>query len=611
MKRSFFKIASTACLTLSLSTLAMAADFRDLGDRGNAIQALQSVGKSIAPEASEDFGIQAAKALQLGENSSLQFNSDRTLPFNLGHARRYTQTYNGIPIWNAEVVVEENENREVIGVEGKAVYGIENLGTLSTQPTLSPGDALQKAKEAIGGPSSLAPEAKFENEKATLVYYLAGNGNLKLSYHTSFYTTLTDQGGYVRETRPVYIIDAVTGETLDSYENIQPVEKGIGPGGNVKTLKYEYGTGTFPKFEVIEQGTTCKMDSSNVKTEDLNHSTSGSGAPFQFSCFKNTHKEINGAYAPLNDAQSFGKVIFDMYKDWYGASPLTNKLHLRVHFGTNYENATWNGQQMSFGDGATRFYPLVSLDVTGHEVSHGFTEQNSGLIYRSQSGGMNEAFSDMAGEAAEYYFVKSYGKPFSRAMPDLETGADIFKQSGKSLRYMCDPEKDGNSVGHFSKYREGMDVHYSSGIYNKAFCLLSKQPGYDVKKAFDVFVVANQSYWVPNETFQGGAEKVLKAAERLSYPTNGVCEAFKQVGLNLVCGTPPPPPTTKNRYIYTTLRVITNGANRGCGYSDWNCMTQLCKKDLGTTAWRGWAGCYRDGSNFQCYFECGQTKTLF
>lgn len=58
---------------------------------------------------------------------------------------------------------------------------------------------------------------------------------------------------------------------------------------------------------------------------------------------------------------------------------------------------------MNFGDGTSYFYPLTSLDVTSHEISHGHTEQNSGLQYSAQSGGMNDAFSDMAGEAAEYF----------------------------------------------------------------------------------------------------------------------------------------------------------------------------------------------------------------
>lgn len=69
------------------------------------------------------------------------------------------------------------------------------------------------------------------------------------------------------------------------------------------------------------------------------------------------------------------------------------------------------------------------------------------------------------------------------------------------------------------------------------------------------------------------------------------------------------PSPGKDRYLYTTLRVITNGSPRGCGYANWSCMTNLCKSDLqDAAAWRGWAGCWRQDDNYQCYFECGQVK---
>ena len=161
-----------------------------------------------------------------------------------------------------------------------------------------------------------------------------------------------------------------------------------------------------------------RMDTANVETIDLNHGTSG-GTVFQFgSCPsngvpENTFKYVNGAYSPLNDAHYFGNVVFNMYSGWYNTAPISQKLRMRVHYSNNYENAFWDGSQMTFGDGASTFYPLVSLDVSSHEVSHGFTEQNSGLRYAGQSGGINEAFSDMAGEAAEY-FMKGSNCEFER-----------------------------------------------------------------------------------------------------------------------------------------------------------------------------------------------------
>src|SRR3546814_9119715 len=91
---------------------------------------------------------------------------------------------------------------------------------------------------------------------------------------------------------------------------------------------------------------------------------------------------------------------------------------------------------MYFGDGASTFYPLVGLDVLAHEVSHGFTEQNSNLEYAYQPGGINEAFSDMAGEAAEFFF---------NGENDFLVGGEIFKAPGEALRYMEDPTLDGIS----------------------------------------------------------------------------------------------------------------------------------------------------------------------
>ncbi|MBO0200937.1 M4 family metallopeptidase, partial [Vibrio alginolyticus] len=86
--------------------------------------------------------------------------------------------------------------------------------------------------------------------------------------------------------------------------------------------------------------------------------------------------------------------------------------------------------------------------VSAHEVSHGFTEQNSNLIYSGQSGGINEAFSDMAGEAAEFY---------SRGSNDWKVGFDIRKSPTGALRYMDNPPLDGRSIDHASQYVSGMD----------------------------------------------------------------------------------------------------------------------------------------------------------
>jgi len=269
------------------------------------------------------------------------------------------------------------------------------------------------------------------------------------------------------------------------------------------------------------------MTNANVKTVNLNGGTSGSTA-FSYTCPRNTVKAINGAYSPLNDAHYFGGVVYNMYQAYIGKAPLSFQLTMRVHYSSNYENAFWNGSAMTFGDGATKFYPLVSLDVSAHEVSHGFTEQNSGLVYSGQSGGINEAYSDMAGEAAEYYM---------RGSNDFLVGADIFKATG-ALRYMCNPTQDGKSIDNAANFTSGMNVHYSSGVYNKAFCTLAKTTGWNTQKAFQVFARANDLYWTSSSTYNQAACGVQTAASDLGLPVANVTSAFSGVGVS--CGTTPP-----------------------------------------------------------------------
>ena len=315
-------------------------------------------------------------------------------------------------------------------------------------------------------------------------------------------------------------------------------EFGQGSGGNEKIGLYYYDH-NFPAL-TLEQGANnnCVMNNAHVKTVDLNHETSGSD-PFVYGnwddgCY-NDHKVINRAYSPLNDAHYFGQVVFDMYKEWLNTAPLSFQLTMRVHYSNNYENAFWDGSSMTFGDGATTFHPLVSLDVSAHEVSHGFTEKHSKLIYSGQSGGINEAFSDMSGEAAEFFMTGE---------ADFEVGADIFKGNG-ALRYMAEPPSDGSSIDHVDHFTTTMDVHYSSGVFNKAFYELAVTQDWGVEKAFKVFAWANMNCWIPDTTFQQGAECVLNEATAAhtdptadsptygEYDPNNVAAAFAVVGITL------------------------------------------------------------------------------
>ncbi len=423
-------------------------------------------------------------------------------------------TYKGVTVDGTHVVAERSAEGKMIAAQGFA----KKFANVDVKPAITAPAAVKALKEAFG-------VSKIKNLNVDLVLHTEHG----LSYRINF---LSDDGELAR---PAGYVNAKTGDISASWDMLTHKGKpggstgggsttpttATGPGGNAKTGQYYYGS-DFPALSVGDDGNgNCVMENDNVRTVDMGGSTRR-GSLFSFTCPENTYQQINGAYSPLNDAHAFGGVIFDMYGDWLGVTPLSQKLEMRVHYGRSYENAFWDGTAMSFGDGANTFYPLVSLDVSAHEVSHGVTEQRSNLVYSGMSGGMNEAFSDMAGEAAEYYMNGSN---------DWMVGEQIFKSNG-ALRYMDDPTKDGRSIGHASDFTSSMDVHYSSGVYNKAFYLLANKNGWNTRTAFEVMYRANDLYWTSGSTFNAGACGVESAAADLGYNVADVTAAFASVGVS-------------------------------------------------------------------------------
>jgi len=454
-----------------------------------------------------------AAKLNLGADMSLSARS--VAPLKDGRkVVRHQQMYRGVPVYGRSIAVLQDASGNALRATGELLQLGNQLAPLSVTPKLAAADALAALKSHAH--TLLLAGASIGNEQAELFVYPQDNGSPRLIYRTSYFV------GGDHPSRPTALVDANTGEVIRSWDGLTHADA-TGPGGNQKTGKYIYGT-DYPYLDVTQSGSTCKLQNANVVTYNLNHGTSG-GSIVSFTCPNSDTDAINGAYSPVNDAHHFGGVVHDMYVAYTGAAPLNMQLRMNVHYRSNYENAFWDGTAMYFGDGASTFYPLVSLDVTSHEISHGYTEQNSGLEYDGQSGGMNESYSDIAGEAAEFY---------DRGAADFLVGADIVKASagiGEALRYMCNPPQDGGSIDNAADYTSSLDVHYSSGVYNKAFCLLAKTSGWDVKKAFQVFALANKTYWTATSNFNSGACGVESAADDLGYNKNDVITAFNGVGV--------------------------------------------------------------------------------
>ena len=127
---------------------------------------------------------------------------------------------------------------------------------------------------------------------------------------------------------------------------------------------------------------------------------------------------------------------------------------------------------MTYGDGADNTSPLTSIDVAGHEMSHGVTSATANLVYSGESGGLNEATSDIFGTSVEFYADNAAD------VGDYLIGEKIdINGDGTPLRYMDKPTKDGGSPDYWSSTVGNLDVHYSSGIANHFFYLLSEGSG--------------------------------------------------------------------------------------------------------------------------------------
>jgi Zn-dependent metalloprotease len=175
------------------------------------------------------------------------------------------------------------------------------------------------------------------------------------------------------------------------------------------------------------------------------------------------------------DAQYGSNVTWDYFEAVHGRNGIWDDgrgSYNRVHYGNGYVNAFWDGTKMTYGDGdGVAFGPLVSLDVAGHEMTHGITENSANLTYSGESGGLNEATSDIFGTLVEFHAANAEDPA------DYLIGEEFDLEEHRGFRRMDQPSADGSSLDCWSSAAKDVDVHYSSGIGNHFFYLLAEGSG--------------------------------------------------------------------------------------------------------------------------------------
>ncbi|VVC75513.1 Zinc metalloproteinase [Aquicella siphonis] len=538
--------ASAAIVLLCCTASVYAANPVDL--RNQSLSVIQSMVKSPAALCADTDPSQLKQL-----SSGADFNGTNHI--------RVQQTYQGYPVWNGDAVIHvphggsetlmtlaRSRRAAETSMNGVIYQGLKE--DLANTPAYVFNDTqAQKVLSHIIGTYLAQDHAErvISNQKAELMVYLDEKNKAHWAYQVSFFA----QPRSGTPAKPTFVVDAASMEIYQQWNDLKTQTEarlddvkggGVGGNGRIGKISYDGLAGHYPTLDFQRDSNTkiCYLQNAEVKVVDSRNDKTP-----QFACDKpdaqhgnlywNTlNDEANGGYSPNNDAVYSRKIVDEMYQSWFGVPILVKdgkpmQVQMFVHDPYQGQNAYWEDGKMVFGEGDSESYPVVAPSVVAHELSHGFTEQHSRLVYSGQSGGLNESFSDMADKAVEYFV---YGQNNWQIDPEL------LKDGGRLLRWMDDPTQDcygkkpGNncSIGNMRDYNRNLNVHFSSGIFNRAFTLIASK--WNTKKAFEVMTQANMHYWTSNTSFADAACGVISAAKDYGYDKDTILYAMKEVGVD-------------------------------------------------------------------------------
>ncbi|MEU7645716.1 M4 family metallopeptidase [Streptomyces huasconensis] len=369
---------------------------------------------------------------------------------------RYERTYDGLPVLGGDLVVDTAKSGRTEGVTKAAKARLTGID-MSAEVKASAAE-----KQALSAAKAEGSK-KTEADRAPRKVVWMAKGEPVLAYETVV-------GGLQHDGTPneLHVVtDAATGKKLFQWQGI---ENGTG------NTQYS-GQVTLGTAQSGSNYTLTDTARGGHKTYNLNRGTSGTGTLFSGA------DDVWGNGLPANletagaDAHYGAALTWDYYKNVHGRSGIRGDgvgAYSRVHYGNNYVNAFWSDSCfcMTYGDGAGNAKPLTSIDVAAHEMTHGVTSATGNMTYSGESGGLNEATSDIFAAAVEFNANNAQDKG------DYYIGEKIdINGDGTPLRYMDKPSKDGSSKDSWYSGIGNVDVHYSSGVANHFYYLLSEGSG--------------------------------------------------------------------------------------------------------------------------------------
>jgi Zn-dependent metalloprotease len=471
----------------------------------------------------------------------LKVRSIRDGGYGLTHIR-YDQYFSGVRVFEGEAISH-------VDASGRVTVTNSLRGNLAvnTKPTISATQAMSAALAAV------APAVRYDRPTAALEILPKGD---RSSVNQLVWHVTVSVENFDGPARWEYFVNAHRGNVAFSYDSL-PTDAAAGTGktmwsGDV-AITVDFTGGTY-----FLRDPTRGTSGGNYTTDMLG-GTTGNGTIFSraTNVFGNNLKDNSDRATAGADAHYGMAWTWDYFKNNHGRNGidgLGTRTFSRVHYGSGYENANWNDTCfcMTYGDGASTFYSLTALDVTGHEMAHGVMSREANLTYQGESGGLNESSSDMFGTLVEFYVnnpsdTPEYwiGERIMRA--NWTTGSYV---QTKALRYMDDPNKDGISPACWYNGVGSLNVHYSSGPANHMFWLLSGDvgttrtskcngrvvSGIGRTDAARIWYKAISDYMTASSKYKNARAACLSAATELfgtnSAQYNAVSSAF--AGINVV-----------------------------------------------------------------------------
>ncbi len=448
--------------------------------------------------------------------ADLQVASVHVDQLSMAHTR-VRQLYRGVPVFGGEAIAH-------FGPDGSRFAETDDFVpfvSINTTPTIAATAAVAIAVAEYGCSDCLT--ALPAND-----LWVLRQGTVD---HLVYRVQLRREDSSARAALPVFFVDAHNGAIVWRYDNLQT---GTGPSlysGNVSV-----GT----TFNATQQRFYLENLLRRVGTFDM------ANTPSTTYYFTDLDDLWNAGYQRAGlDVQFASERYLDFLQTTYGRNGLdgsggpyyfnssggTPLLSSRVHQDVAYNNASWNGYYMTYGDGdGTNYGPLVSLDIVAHEMTHAVTQFTADLVYQGEPGALNESWSDVFGAMLERHVRGESANTWLN-------GEDAYTPfvSGDAGRYFDDPHRASNKgytadddPDHYAERYTGVSdnggVHINSGIPNKAFYLLAKggahhrggsMTGIGADAAARIWYLALTSYMTSSTTFANARVATMQAAAAL------------------------------------------------------------------------------------------------